>query len=124
MKITVVVVTIIMSVLFLPQLSATEINPRVTSTFYTKSTHSDEKWCDKTYLTEESYQGGTIYYGCNTVGFKETVTHYKKNTSADYRAASKKDGKWYYGPTRDNNSWSKEEVILSGANGSGVELYD
>lgn len=90
---------------------------------HTYKTHADTSWCNKTQLSYDSYYGGRIYSGCNKTAINETVTHYQKDTSANYKARSMKDNSWYYGPTKESNAWSKEEVRLLGKNGSGIRLY-
>lgn len=111
---------IMMTLLVVP-LAAPSLN--AASTDYTYSTHNNTSWCDKTQLSYASFKGGRIYSGCNKTAINETVTHYQKDTSADYKAKSMKNNTWYYGPTKDNNAWSKEEVTLAGKNGSGIRLY-
>ncbi len=113
-----VTMVILVTIAAITSLSATSYNN------YTFITHNDTSWCTKTQLSYNSYKGGRIYSGCNKTAINETVTHYQKDTSADYKARSMKNNTWYYGPTKDNNAWSKEEVILAGKNGSGIRLYN
>lgn len=113
---------IILMATFVGMLAVPSLNA-ASSTDYTYSTHSNTSWCNKTQMYYANYKGGTLYYGCNTTAINETVTHYKKDTTADYSARSMKDGSWYYGTVQDYNFWSKSEVKLSGKNGSGIRLY-
>ncbi len=110
-----------------PVLSASSSNYLDKSSYVTaiKEQHATTDWCTKTQLAyDHDFRGGTLYYGCNTAGIDESISHYNKSGSKDYAGAAMKNAIWYYGPVKQNNAISKSEIKLEGFNGTGAQLFD